>query len=84
MGTSWMGSERFERVGNIGDTIIVTGLAAWHETTTILHTHAPLDNGPRRTLQKDIISRLGQKMEDTLRERKVAQSTSTAYHNLSV
>jgi hypothetical protein len=25
MGTSWMGSERFKRVGNFGDRIIVTG-----------------------------------------------------------
>jgi len=54
MGTSWMGSERFKRVGNFGDRIIVTGttnsLAAWQRNNDHLHTHVPLDDDPRRTL----------------------------------
>ena len=58
MGTSCMGGERFKRVGNSGDTIIVTGAAihtgSMARNNNHLHTHAPLDDDPRRTLQKDI------------------------------
>lgn len=46
-------------------------LAAWHETTTIyIHTH-PLATAHGEPYKKT--SRLGQEMEDTRRERKVAQ-----------
>jgi hypothetical protein len=57
------------------DTIIVKGgqftLEAWHETTTIyIHTH-PLTTTHGESYNKT--SRLGQEMEDTRREREVAQ-----------
>jgi hypothetical protein len=82
-----MGSERFKRVGNSDDTIIVTGgqftLAAWHETTTIyIHTH-PLTTAHGDPYNKT--SRLGQEMEDPRREREVAQGIIVQHiHIISV
>ena len=38
-----------------------------------LHTHVPLDDDPRRTLQQDIALGLGQEMEDIRRKREVGQ-----------
>jgi hypothetical protein len=80
-----MGSERFKRGGNVDDTIIiVTGtgqftLAAWHETTTIyIHTY-PLTTTHDEPYNKT--SRLGQEMEDTRRERKVAQEIIVQHIN---
>jgi hypothetical protein len=59
MGTGWTGSERFKRVGNSDDTIIIVTGATIHtggmaRSDNHLHTHAPLGNDPRRALQKDI------------------------------